>query len=126
MNILIDYFSSEEVSELLLENPEIAELTDEEVMPLIEILKEYDCSSKTIKEVIYTNPSYLNRELLDIKKLILCLINLNIVNFNTLFYDNPWLLNRDAFEIKEFIKKGVKKDFDLESIVDLIQRNPDF
>ena len=112
-----------DLKDIIETNPEVTELSDDEIKNQIEILKQINCNNDTIKNIIVTNPFYLTRLDDDILKLINKLTSLGINNLNLLFNSNPHLLNKDAFEIDDFIKEQQTK-YTFEEIVDMIDDNP--
>ena len=117
-------FSDIEIKNILEIYPEIKNLTDEEILVNIEILKRIECNEKHIKNIISSNPYYLNRGLEDISGLINKLISIGITNVNLLFDSDPYLLNKDAYEIDEYIKIEQDKVKVLEDIKDEFESNP--
>lgn len=112
-----------ELKTMIETNPEIIELSDEEIQQLIHILKQINCSNKMIKNIIISNPFYLSRIDEDIMKLIRKLTSIGVTNINFLFDMNPDLLSKDAFEIDEFINKN-KDKYSLEELIDQLESNP--
>ena len=117
-------FTDMEIKNILELCPETKTLTDEEILINIEILKRIKCNDRQIKNIISSNPYYLNRGLEDISGLINKLINIGITNVNLLFDSNPYLLNKDAYEIDEYIKIEQDKGKDIEDIKDELESNP--
>jgi len=104
--------------------PTIKDLTNDEILTNIKILKSINCNDRHIKNIIISNPMYLNRLSDDIIFLINKLKQLNISNINLLFDTNPFLLNKDAYEIDEYINFEIKKGKELEDIIDEFESNP--
>lgn len=103
---------------------EIKELDDEEIISKINILKTINCSDKQIRNILISNPSYLDRLDDDILKLIKKLLNLGFENLDLLFDSNPHVLNKDDFEIGEYIRENQEKGKSLEDIIDDLDSNP--
>ena len=115
--------SEKDIKYILETNPEIEEISRKEIINLINILKQINCSSPIIKNIIITNPFYLTRVDTDIIELINKLEQLGLSNLNYLFDANPYLLNKDVFEIDKFIKEQTKK-YSPKDIIDMIESNP--
>ena len=105
-------------------NPEIKELTNEEVLDKINLLQIINCNKRQIKNIISSNSLYLTRLNTDIKKLINYLVSIGFKDLNILFEANPYILNLDEFEIKDYIDKRIKSGELLNNIVDDLDSNP--
>lgn len=101
-------------------NPLMAYLEDYEIQEKVEILKNLDCSSSIIKNVIEANPLYLSRSNDDIEKLFAKLKSLGIKRLDITIDSNPWILNYDDYDIDEFIVKKRKEGLELVDVIDLI------
>lgn len=102
---------------------EIKELEDEEIISKINLLKDLDCTNKQIRNILITNPFYLDRIETDILKLIKTLLELGFKDLNILFDSNPYILNKDSFEIEDYIEEK-KSEQSLEEIIDGLDSNP--
>lgn len=118
--LLLFGISEEEIKDIGEKSKVLKDITDKEIKDRINLLKEINCNDKTIKNIIISNPDYLNRSVNDILKLIKKLLELNIERIDITFDSNPWLLNKDDFEIDEFIKDKKESGMDYEDILDLI------
>lgn len=105
-------------------NPEITELTKEEIIKKEELLKKNNCSKTQILNIISSNPMYLNRENNDIELLLNYLQKTGFTCLNILFDSNPYILNLDSFEIEKYINDRINKGEKLEDIVDNLDSNP--
>lgn len=112
-----------EIKDVFEINPQIKNISSEQILKLITILKQIDCNDRIIRNIIITNPFYLTRLDTDIINLMNKLVSIGLRNLNILFDTNPYLLNKDAFEIDNFIKEQQKK-YSLEEIVNIIDNNP--
>jgi len=111
--------------ELMIEiNDEILDLSNNEIKEKTDILKSINCDEEQIKNILVSNPLYLNRCNEDILNLIKRLYDLKINSLNLLFDSNPWMLNKDAFEIDDFIYKKQQEGIVLEYIIDMLDSNP--
>ena len=105
-------------------NPEIKELTSNEVLNKINLLKIINCSNRQITNIISSNSIYLSRMDDDIKKLISYLLSVGFKSLNILFDSNPYILNLDEFEVKNYINKRVISGESLSDIIDDLDTNP--
>ena len=119
MDILIRYgFSIEEINNMMKSNEEINDISDNNISEIIEILEGLGCSVNHIKNIFITNPFVLTRELTEIKKLVVKLLDLGIDDLYFLFDSNPFLLNMDFKEIDSIYKKMIKEGKKQEEILD--------
>ena len=125
MQKLLDLGLSEiEIKNILEMCPNILNLTNIDINNKIEILKSIDCNNRHIKNILISNPYYLDRSDDDILNLIKKLIEIRITDINLLFDSNPYFLNKDAYEIEEYINFEISKGYNLEDIIDKIETNP--
>ena len=118
--LLLFGINEEEIKEINEKSNVLKDVTDKEIKDRINLLREINCEDKIIKNIIISNPDYLNRSVDDILKLIKKLLELNIERIDITFDGNPWLLNKDDLEIDEFIKEKKESGMDYEDILDLI------
>lgn len=105
-------------------NPELKELTNEEILDKVNLLEIINCNKRQIKNIISSNSLYLTRLNTDIKKLINYLLSIGFKDLNILFEANPYILNLDEFEVKDYIDKKIKSGELLSNIVDDLDSNP--
>lgn len=103
--------------------PNIKDLTKEEVLNKIEILKDINCDDIQIRNIISSNAMYLDKSNTDINKLINELRKLGFDNLDLLFDGNPNILNLDDFEVRKYIKDRERNGELLEDIVDDMSSN---
>lgn len=103
--------------------PNIQQLNSEEIIEKIKILKREKCNNTQIRDIIGSNPVYLDASETDVKKLIEKLKKLGFKNLNFLFDENPYILNLSDFEIEEYINERVRNGELLEYIVDDMNEN---
>lgn len=115
--------SEKTIKQMLEICPNIEELTSDEILEKIELLKEIKCNKSQIKNIISSNATYLDRSIADVKKLINKLTEKGFTALNILFDGNPYILNLDAYEIEEYIEKREQKGENLEDIVDDLESN---
>lgn len=116
--------SDDDIKNMLEQCPEIMEMSETEIREKIEILTYVECNDRHIRNIIASNPYYLDRFNSDVLKLISYLKEIGVSNLNLLFESNPYLLNKDAFEIREYIDTRKKDGMELEDIVDEFESNP--
>lgn len=103
--------------------PNIKDLTKEEVLSKIEILKNINCDDIQIRNIVSSNAMYLDKSNTDINKLINELRKLGFDNLDLLFDGNPNILNLDDFEVRKYIKDRERNGELLEDIVDDMSSN---
>ena len=101
----------------------IKELSAEEILKKIDILKKENCDEIQIRNIISSNASYLDKSNTDINKLITKLKEYGFTNLDLLFDGNPYILNLDDFEIERYIKGRLETGELLEDIVDDMSAN---
>lgn len=104
--------------------PDILNMGDNDINEKIEILKYVSCTDRQIRNIIVSNPIYLDRINSDVINLINYLNECGFSNLNLLFDTNPYFLNYDVFEIKDYISKQINLDKELGDIIDDIESNP--
>lgn len=104
--------------------PMIKDLEKNEIADKINILDYINCSVQMKKNIITSNPFYLNRTNEEILKLVKLLNKLGFNNLNILFDSNPYILNLDLFQIENYVNCELKKGNLLEDIVDELQSKP--
>ena len=102
----------------------IKDLNNKEIEEKIYLLKEIGCNERHIRNIIVSNPYYLDRSNKDIINLINKLINFGFECINILLDSNPYILNKDDFEIENYINSRVKNNENLEDIIDDLDSNP--
>lgn len=104
--------------------PNIENLTDREIKEKIMILTRIGCNKRHVKNIIESNPSYLDRTTDDVLKLIKKLLDLGFTNVEILFDSNPYILNLDAYEIDNYVQKQLNEGISIEDIVDKLESQP--
>lgn len=115
--------SEETIKQMVEICPNIEELSSEEIVEKIEVLKEIKCNENQIRNIISSNAMYLDKSIVDIQELIKKLIEKGFTTLNILFDSNPYILNLDAYEIETYIDKREKRGEKLEDIVDDLESN---
>ena len=113
-----------EIYEMIERCKDIKDLTEEEIEQKILLLKKLDCNERHIRNIIVSNPDYLNRTNSDVIKLINKLFILDFDCINILLDSNPYILNKDDFEVECYIKNRLENGEELEDIVDDLNSNP--
>lgn len=109
---------------MLEQAPGIFNMSREELNNKLDMLKYVGCTDRHIKNIIVSNPNYLDRIDNDILKLISYLKKNGFKDINLLFDTNPYFLNYDVFEIEDYINKQVISGMNIEEIIDVIEENP--
>ena len=104
--------------------PNIVDMSDKEIDDKIDILKYVGCNDRHIKNIIISNPGYLDRVNSDLLKLINYLNTNGFSNLNLLFDSNPYFLNYDVFEVRNYINKQINLGKNMTDIIDEIESNP--
>lgn len=110
-----------EIKQIIQVCPNILDLTNEEILNNIELLKNIGCNERQIKNIILCNPFYLDRSLKDMTNLINKLIEIGITNIKLLIDSNPLLLNKDAYEIDKYVNQELNKGYNIEDIIDRLE-----
>ena len=105
-------------------NPEIKEMTTDEIIKKKLVLKEVNCNDIQILNIISSNPMFLSRTNSDVVKLLNYLLDIGFETLNILFDSNPYILNLDVFEIEDYIVKRRNNGEQLEDIIDDMDSNP--
>ena len=116
--------SESTINEMIERNPEIKEITSEEIDNKKYILEKIGCSNNQIINIIGSNPEYLNRTNDEIINLLKCLVDYGFKTLNILFDSNPYILNLDKFEIDNYINKRISNNESLDGIIDDLDSNP--
>ncbi len=112
MDILIRYgFSIEEIKCMMDCNQDIGNIEDNDIEELINILKDNNCNLSIIKNILLTNPFYLNNNIDDVLRLIDTLKKNNVNDLDLLFDSNPFILNISSKDIKRILNKLDNKLF---------------
>ena len=116
--------SEMDIKNMLEQNPDMFSIDASLVKDKLDILRYIGCNDRQIKNIVVSNPEYLNRDNLDILKLISYLKKIGFILLNLLFDSNPYFLNYDVFEIKNYINKRLKEGILINDIIDEIDSNP--
>ena len=104
--------------------PNIENLSDREIKEKIMILTRIGCNKRHTKNIIESNPNFLDRSTDDVLKLIKKLLDLGFTNIEILFDSNPYILNLDAYEIDNYVQEQLNAGISLEDIVDKLESEP--
>ena len=115
--------SEKTINQMIEVCPNIKELSEIEILEKIEILKKINCNNIQIRNIVSSNPMYLDRSTTDVNKLIKKMNELGFSTLNISFDGNPYILNLNAFEIEIYIKERQKNGELLEDVVDDIESN---
>lgn len=119
-NIGID---EQNVKFMIESNPNIKDMTDEEIIDRMELLKQLGCDELKIKNILIGNPWYLDRCITDVVASINKLSEIGLTRLDLMVNDNPMLLNVDVFEIEDFIERKLEEGYDMDDILDMIDEN---
>lgn len=87
-------------------------------------LKNLGFSEHLIRRIVADNPTYLDRSITDVRKLISKLIDLGMTDIVDLIDANPYILNLDVYKIDKYIDKKQKTGLPLRDIVDDLESQP--
>ena len=116
--------SEKTINDMLELNPNIKEMTNNEIVEKISLLKNINCSDNQILNIISSNSLYLNKTNDEIITMIKYLLNLGFDTLNILFDSNPYILNLEPFEINNYINKRIKNNETTKDIIDDLETNP--
>lgn len=119
-NIGID---EENVGFMIESNPNITDMSCEEILDRIELLNQLGCDEAKIRNILIGNPWYLDRCISDVVASINKLNELGLTRIDLMVNDNPMLLNVDVFEIEEFVNNKIEEGYDMDDIIDMIDEN---
>lgn len=105
-------------------NPYLKEISNDEVIYKIKILKNINCSNREILNIISSNPLYLNQANDKLVTLFNYLLTLGFTTLDVLFDANPYILNLDVFEIEKYIKIRINNGEKLNNIIEDLDSNP--
>ncbi len=106
-------------------NPNIKEMSREEIYEKIALLESINCTDDEIRNIISSNSRYLGRTNEEVLDLINSLDNYGFKNINILIDSNPYILNLDVFEIEDYINAKKESGMSIEDIVDELDGNPE-
>lgn len=104
--------------------PDIYDMSEDDINNKIDILKYVECNDRHIRNIIVSNPMYLDRTDDGVLRLISYLKKVGFSNINLLFDSNPYFLNYDVFEVEDYIDKQVNLGKSIDMVVDEIEDNP--
>ena len=105
-------------------NPEILEMSNNEINEKKDILKRINCTDREILNIVSSNALMLNRTNSGLNDLINYLKELGFDNLNILFDSNPYILNLEPFEIKRYIDDRLNNKESIDDIIDDLDSNP--
>lgn len=116
--------SDKVIVELVERCPTIRDMDNNEIEKHIQMLEFIGCSDKIKKNIIESNPEYLDRILDDVFGVMKYLVSIGFTRLDILFDSNPYILNLDVFEIKEYVDKKLNEGSNIEEVVDELESNP--
>ena len=105
-------------------NPEILEMSNNEINDKKDILKRINCTDREILNIISSNALMLSRTNSGLIDLINYLKELGFNNLNILFDSNPYILNLEPFEIKRYIDDKLNDGESVDDVIDELDSNP--
>lgn len=105
-------------------NPDIKNMSNNDIKEKIAMLKLIKCSDNQIINIISSNSLYLNKTKEEYLELINYLTRLNFNTLNILFDSNPYILNLEPYEIEKYINEKTQSGKELEEIIDELDSNP--
>ena len=105
-------------------NPEILEMSNNEINDKKDILKRINCTDREILNIISSNALMLSRTNSGLIDLINYLKELGFDNLNILFDSNPYILNLEPFEIKRYIDDKLNDGESVDDVIDELDSNP--
>lgn len=116
--------SDDEFNQILEINPNVKNMTNEDIKNKLDILRTVKCSDKNICNIITYNPLFFNLSDDDVISLIGYLTHKGFKCLNILFDSNPNILNMGVDEIDTYIAGRVEDGEELASVVDELDSNP--
>ena len=105
-------------------NPEILEMSNNEINAKKNILKRINCTDREFLNIISSNSLMLSRTNSGLVDLINYLKELGFDNLNILFDSNPYILNLEPFEIKRYIDDRLNDGESIDDVIDELDSNP--
>ena len=105
-------------------NPDIKNITNEEVREKVIILESLDCTDMMIRNIISCNPLFLTTNKEDINILLNKLFTIGFETINILLDSNPFILNIEIEDLDNYIKERMKNGELFEEIVNDLESNP--
>ena len=105
-------------------NPYLKQISKDEILHKIQLLKSIDCSNREILNIISSNPLYLNQTNDKLVALFNYLLTLGFNTLDVLFDANPYILNLDVFEIEKYINIRINNGELLNNIIGDLDSNP--
>lgn len=124
MEILFKYnFNIDDLEQLLLANPDIGNLQQEDINKILLILEDINCSPKQIKNILVTNPLVLSVLPDDLLSIINEFKKINIQSINLLLDSNPYLLTINPFDLTNYIKLHLERGIQLDDLISMLELN---
>ena len=105
-------------------NPDLKNVSSEEMINKMILLKNINCSLSQIKNIISCNSFLFNSTDEEIDELIKYLKDKGFTCLNVLFDSNPYILNLEIYEIDNYINNRINNGESLKNIVDDLYSNP--
>ena len=116
--------SENTINEMLNVNPNLKDISDNEIIQKENILKQIGCNDSQVLNIISSNAMYLDKIDNKVIELLTYLSKLGFTVLSVLLDSNPYILNLEVFEIERYIKKRLQNNESLEDIIDDLDSNP--
>ncbi len=114
----------DEIQELLYECPNLKNISDQEVNEKIVLLQYIGCKDIHIRNIIISNPYYLECSIEKVSKLLNGMLQLGFKTLYLLLDENPRILNLDLIDIHQYINNQIKQGILLMDIIYNLEDNP--
>lgn len=116
--------SENTINEMLNVNPNLKDISDNEIIQKENILKQIGCNDSQVLNIISSNAMYLDKIDNEVIELLTYLSKLGFTILSVLLDSNPYILNLEVFEIERYIKNRLQNNESLEDIIDDLDSNP--
>ncbi len=124
IDVLVELGFTEEVKDFQIQYQDLLDVDIENIKSKILILENLDFDFEEIKNIILTNPIYLNKNNDEIINLINTLSEYNINDIKNLININPYILSLDRIDIEEYFVNKLHEGISKEDIIDSLEENP--
>ena len=116
--------TEEEIKEFIIQYENMLDTAQFNMQKKLNYLRKLEFENSEIKNIILTNPLYLNKTEDELFNLIDTLKKYGVDDIKHLININPFILNLDGIDIDLFFKKRVNNELGNDDIVDLLEQNP--
>lgn len=115
-------FSKDKIKTMVDENPDIENVSTDDLQKKVNFLRGLNIKETEIVEVIYQNPQYLTNSDDNLVKVIILLKEIGCKNIHWIIIGNSDILNLHVFELKTVIKNMIESG--VEDITETLEENP--